>query len=831
MISAMPGWLDGLGQDMRLALRGVRQHPGFATAAAATLAIGIGASAAIFSVAYGVSLRPLPYLHPDRLIRIYEANPANAQPKHDVSVATFHEWREGSPSLESAALFSTARARTRSGPSSERLTTMSVSPAFFDVLGVRLLLGKGFKREVEYTSSTAVAEVILSYHAWHRLFGGRHDVIGAPLSLRGVGDDDVYRVVGVLPESFAFIEPVDVWPAQIVELPVAPALRKWRDDRVIARLKPGTTIETARAQLEVVAARLARDVPATHSGWTVTVESMHESIVGTFSRATWLLLAAVAVVLLIACLNVGGLLVARAVRRERETAVRVALGAGSWRLVRLWLAEAFMLGVAGAAIGLLLAWSGVSALKAAAPPGIPRLDAIALDWPTLVVAAISTLVAVVTFTVAPISRARWRELSSGLRAGSWGVSDRRGVQLARGALILAQCAGAATLVVLAVMLTRSFLKLTSVDLGWDSRGVLSVQASPPVLPQLRRPWYRRVEWSDRLLARLEATPGVDRAAIATQVPLSPSYSSTLARGRGKSAADDSRWPAIEHKITDRYFELMGIRLVSGRMFGPEDRFGEAQLNRTARVERGVAIVTEQTARMLWPGQPAKGQALWLPEFDNAAWREVIGVVEDIQFHAVGEEPALHVFLPWTQNNASAVQRVLVKTSGTVAAIAATVRDVLQAVEPGTAIDDVASLESLVARATAQPRFTSRVVASFGVLALALAGVGIYGTLSFLVGARTREIGIRVALGASRGSILRNVIWHGAMPAIGGGALGFAVALALGRTFRALLFEIQPFDPISFAGGAAALLAVVFIAAIDPARRASRVDPACALRTE
>lgn len=344
----------------------------------------------------------------------------------------------------------------------------------------------------------------------------------------------MYRVVGVLPESFAFIEPVDVWRPQIVEVPVARILRHWRDDRVVARLKSGATIDRARAELEAVAARLARDFPASNRGWTVTVESMHESVVGSFGRATWLLLAAVAVVLLVACLNVGGLLVARAVRRERETAVRAALGAGGWRLLRLWLVEASLVGVFGAGLGLLLAGSSVSALKAAAPPGIPRLEAVALDWPTLLVAAVSTVLAVLIFTAAPVGRTRRRDLSSGLRTGSSCAGDGRGGRIAHGLLITAQCAGAATLVVLAVILTRSFLKLTSIDLGWDPRGVLSLQASPPTPPQLRRPWYRRVEWSDRLLARLEATPGIERAAISTQIPLSASYPSTLARGRGRS---------------------------------------------------------------------------------------------------------------------------------------------------------------------------------------------------------------------------------------------------------------------------------------------------------
>jgi putative ABC transport system permease protein len=833
--------LDGLGQDFRLAFRTLHRRPGFAAAAITTLALGIGASTAIFSVAYGVSLRPLAYPEPDRLIRIYEANPANGQLEQNVSEGAFHDWREGAASIESAALFTGSDTRFLTGPDQQPVTTMGVSPAFFDVLGARPMLGSGFKGEKRYTRGTT-KEAVLSHAAWQRLFGGRPDVVGATLELAGVRGKDVFRVVGVMPAGFAFGQPVDAWRPAIVEVPVARIVRNWRYDRVIARLRPGATVDQARAELEAVAARLGRDFPAIHGGWTVTVESLHASVVGDFGRATWLLLAAVAVVLLVTCLNVGGLLVARAVARERETAVRAALGAGSWRLLRLWLAEASLLGTLGAGLGLLLAWSGVSALKAAAPPGIPRLEAVGLDLPTLAVAALSAVLAIAIFTMAPQGRASRRERASGLHAGSVGAGDGPKRQTTRIALTVAQCAGATTLVVLAVMLTRSFIKLTSFDLGWNPAGVLSLNVSPPMPPDLQRPWYRYVEWSDRLIARLEATPGIHRAAVTTQVPLSPqSFPSTLARGRGKTANDDTRWPAVQHIVTDGYFDLMGIRLVSGRTFRPADRFAEPQVNWTTKAERGAAVVSQTVARTLWPDRPAIGESLWLPDIDNVSWREVVGVVGDIQFHEVGEAPALHVFVPWTQHSTGR-PRLVVKSSrqglstgsgqaGDAASIIAEVRDVVRTVEPGTTIDQVSTLDSLVSRATAQPRFTSRVVAGFGALALLLAAVGIYGTLSYLVGARTREIGIRLALGAPRSGIVSNVVWRGLIPAIAGGLVGLSIAIALARTFRALLFGVEPLDIESFAGGAALLLLVALAAALGPARRAARIDPAKALRMD
>jgi predicted permease len=503
--------------------------------------------------------------------------------------------------------------------------------------------------------------------------------------------------------------------------------------------------------------------------------------------------------------------------------------------LRLWLIETSVVSALGVGLGVLLAWSGVSALKAAAPPGIPRLDAVAIDLPTLGIAGASVLVAIALFTLAPLARSsalrlgrrQPRDLTDRLR-GSAGAaaSDRHHT---RTAITIAQCAGAAAIVVLAVMLTRSFVKLMSFDLGWNATGVLSLNvASPP--RGLSRAGY--VEWSDRLVARLESTPGIERAAITTRVPLSPDFAaSTIGRGRGKAASDPTRRTGVVHNVSDNYFQVMGVRLTSGRRFGPEDRFNQQQLNESAmRPERGVAIVSESTAKMLWPGQPALGQAIWLPDFDFVKWREVVGVVEDTQFHAVGEAPAMHVYVPWTQFTTGR-PKVVVKAAGDASSIAAVVRDVVQSVEPGTHIDQMVPLDALVARATAQPRFTTRIVAGFGALALLLAAVGLYGTLSHLVAARRREIGIRLALGAPTWEIVSSVLWKGVVPAAAGSAVGLGVALVLARTFRALLFGLEPLDPESFAGGALLLVTVAVIAALGPALRASRVDPIKALRVE
>ena len=819
---------QGTGHDFRNAVRMVRRAPAFVLAASIVLTLGIGASTAIFSVAYGVSLRPLPYPDPDRLIRIYESNPASGKPKEDVSEPAFHEWRVGAPSLASAALYTDPRTRFLEGASEQPIVTMAVSPAFFEVLGVGPALGAGFRPEREYTSA-ARREVVVSHGAWQRLFGNDPGIVGRTFQF--ADDKDAWRIVGVMPASFAFDAPVDFWQPLLLQQPLGSrVMRNWRYDNVVARLRSDVSLGQARAELETVAARLAREFPAQHGGWTVTVESLHESIVGNFGRIAWLLLATVSVVLLVTYLNVGGLLVARAVGRERETSVRAALGASTWRLLRLWLAEATVLGGIGAVSGVLLAWLAVRALKAAAPPGIPRLDSIAIDLPTLGVAVLSSLVAVGFFALAP-GRSRRDTLVDGLRTGSAGAGDNRTWQFARLALTFAQCAGAAALVVLALMLTRSFMKLATFDLGWTPDRVLSLSAAPPMARELRRPWFRYVEWSDRLIARLEATPGIERAAITTQIPLSPQpVLAILARGRGKGANDEARWPAIRHHVSDGYFDVMNMHAVQGRLFDRTDRFGEAQVNRTEPAERGVAVVTESTARTLWPGQSPIGQALWCADIDNVTWREVIGVVADVQFLGVGETPAVHIFVPWTQTTIGA-PKLVVRGAGDAAAMIPLVRGILQDVEPGTRVHSVAPLETLVSRATAQPRFTSQLVAAFGVLSLLLAAVGIYGTLSYLVSARMREIGIRLALGARPREVLTMMLWRGFVPALTGGAVGLAFAIALGTVFRALLFQIEPADAMSVAAGAVLLSGVALAASLGPARRASRVDPTTALRSE
>jgi predicted permease len=552
-----------------------------------------------------------------------------------------------------------------------------------------------------------------------------------------------------------------------------------------------------------------------------------DDVIGRFASASWMLLGAVACVLLVACANVAGLLLARATAREHETAVRLALGAGRWAVVRLWLVEGCLLAVIGTGLGILVAWWGVAVLKQTAPPSLPRVDSIALDRVSLAAAAVSSVVAVLSFALAS-SAGRNRSLT-GATAGGW-----RGAALAapraglRNALVAFQSAIAVVLVVVAMLLTLSFVSLGRVDLGWRPQGVLTMTVAPPIPGQ--RPWYNYMLWADGLIRRLEATRGIGRAAITTQIPLGPdSHSGTLARGRTK-VQDETQWPIVAHNVSDHFFETLSIQLRHGRLFDRRDAFGEAQANWTERAERGVAIITESVARTLWPGERAIGKTIRLPDIDNVKYREVVGIVGDLQFFAVGEVPALHVFVPWSQM-ASGRPRLVVRAAGRAEDVVPAVRAALQAERPGTGIDRIASLDALVGRATAQPRFSSQMVIGFGLLALTLAAVGIYGTSAYLVGARTREIGLRIALGASPRGVFRHVLARSLWPVMVGGLAGLAIAAGASRTMRVLFFQVGALDARAYIVAAASLLVAAAVAALIPAVRASRIDPAITLRAE
>ena len=817
--------LDELRRDVAIAARSIRSAPVFAAATIATFALGIGAATAIFSVAYGVAFRPLPYPGADRLVRIYESNTKTSEPKLQVSMGTFQAWRESVPSLESLALFSRGeRVAYTAGDNPQPITNMSVSPGFFEVLGARPLIGRTFKPESEYTRRTT-NEFVLSYGAWQRLFGGDPNIAGRLFYIRE--DDDPIRIVGVMPADFSFENQVDVWRPNIVELPVARILRAWRYDHVVARLKPGRTLEHLRAELDVVSARLAQEHPATNGGWTAAAEPLRDAIIGGFGRASWLFLAAVGAVLLAACANVAGLLTARSLARTRETGIRITLGAGWGRVARLWMAETFLLAGAGAVAGVTLAWWLVRLLRAAAPPGLPRVEHIAVDWPVLAGATVVTLMAALVCALAPLGTLRRERLAGSLAAGSTRTSDTPTRKRVSAALVAVQAGAALALIVLSLVFGRSFLNLISVDLGWQPARLLALDVSPTMPPNMRRPWFLYTQWADALVSRLEQTPGIARAAVTTSVPFSGRvYAAAIGRGAAVNRTEP-RWPVTLHMVTPRYFEMMGLGLARGRLFTADDRFEERVRIGETPEPSGVAILSESAARALWPGEDPIGKVFHIPSQITAP-QTVVGIVKDVRFASVIEPPGLEVFLPWAQQP-TGNPRLIVQAVEDAAAIAPAVRGALLAENARTGIDRVTPVEALVDRATAPARVTRNLIAGLGLLALVLAGVGVFGGLSMLVAAGARETAVRMALGASPRMTMRAMLLRGLTPVAIGAAGGVMAAALLVHGARGLLYGIARVDAPSLAAGLAVVSLVTALACLIPALRASRTDPLSVLR--
>lgn len=803
------------------------REPGFALPAVATFALGIGAATAIFSVAYGVAFRPLPYPRAERIVRLYEANASTREVRHLVSQGTFQGWRESVSALEHVALYRRANVRYTAGESPLPVTVMAVSPRFFDVLGVAPIRGRAFKPESQYTRFTT-RELVISHDAWFRLFGGETDAVGRTFFLND--DAAPLTIVGVMPPGFTFAGAVDAWQPYIVELPVARVVRSWRYDSAVGRLAPGRTIEELRAELDVSSARLAREFPATSAGWTATVEPLQEAIAGRIGRASWLFLAAVAAVLLVACANVAGLLTGRAVGRARETSIRLALGAGRRQIARLWFGEAFAVAAAGATLGIAMAWALVRLLRAAAPPGLPRVDEIAIDLPALTVACAATVGSAIVCAMVPVVGRGDRALRDGLSSGSTSAGDTPARRRVSAALVALQCCAAVGLVSLAAVFGRSFLNLTSLDLGWRPEPVLSLHAVPRWTVPDRRPWFLFAQWSERLVARLEAMPDVDRAAVTNAIPFSPDVM-TAEIGRGpERRTDEPRWPIGLHVVTEGYFDTMGLTLRRGRLFTRDDRFGEAVLNGRTDTPQGVAVVSESVARTLWPGQDALGQPFRIPGNDRSPFREVVGVVADVQYNAVGEHATLEVFVPWHQGP-SGRSRVVVRARAHPADIAAGVQAAIVAEHGPTGIDRVVPIGTLVDRATAPARITSQLLAALGFLTLIMAAVGVYGSLSMLVRTRARELAVRLALGAPQRHVWWRTLVQGMTPAALGTAAGIGLAVLLVSSARSLLFGITGVDPGALASAAAVVLAMTITACAGPALRAARTDVLSVLRAD
>jgi putative ABC transport system permease protein len=805
--------LDHLRQDCRFAWRAYRKAPGFTLLVIFTLALGIGASTAIFSIVNGVLLRPLPLGDPDRLLLINESN--HRGDTISVSWMNYLDWRERARSFDALAASRPATLVLTGLGQARRLTGRSVTSNFFTALGTQPALGRGFTADEERPG--APAAVVISHEIWQGPLGGDPAVIGRTLMLSA----RPYTVVGVMPASFRYLRPYDVFAA------LAPiAGEEWLLDRgnhqgftVVGRLRDGVTADAAFRELRDIERDLVREHPASAAGLSVVGEPLASRLVRPIKDTLLVLSGAVGILLVIACLNVAGLLIARGAARRHELAVRAALGGGRARLASQLLVESTLLSGAGGVLGVALASALLRALVAAAPEGTPRLDEVSLDAAALALAAAAAIACGLVFGSFPAFQASSadgqtilvRTRTAGASAGSHRL--RRGLLGAEVALALVLLVGAGLMV-------RTLGRLTSVDLGFRPDHVLSARLE---IPETTRNEARRVATTDAILTKVGAIPGVRAVAAAYSMPIDGSNWNSVfwPQDQPIPAGREGIPSAAMIPVTSAFFDAVGARIVRGRAFSESDRAGSAP----------VTIVNESLAARIWPGQDPVGKRLkqgW-PE-GPGTWREVVGVVADMKFQGIVEGISMQVYMPFAQEPPGDFA-LLVRTDVEPQSIAGAVRDAVASVDRDMPLAGLATMDTVLNESIARQRIARLVLGVFAMVAVALASIGLFGLVAHSVAERRHEIGVRMALGASAGRVVRLLIAGGVTTAVAGAAAGVGLALLASKSLAGLLFGVQPVDAATFAFVACGLLAVAALACAIPAYLATRVGITTALRAE
>lgn len=797
--------------DFTLAVRSLLRAPVFTTVAVVTLALGIGANAAVFTVVDGVLLKPLPYPEPDRLVMVWEHNIPRDRRTNVVSPGNFIHWREQQTSFSRMAALIDTSVNLDEGGSPEELDARLVSASIFPMLGVTPALGRMFTEDEDVPVRD---KAVISHGLWQRRFGADPSIVGRRVRLSAVP----VEIVGVLPRDFAlFREDIDVWLP--LGLPPQARTPRGRSIRVIAQLEPGVSIDAAQSEMSRIAAGLSEQFPNMNEGWTANVQPMSEHVAGDLRPTLLVLLGAVGFVVLVACANVAGLLLARASARQRELAVRTALGASRLRLARQALAESLTLAVLGGAAGLALAYALVRLLLAAAEQGLdlPRAHEIGLDLRVIGFTAAVCIVTGMLFGLAPVLWARRAVVTDALKEGGRAGTSGRAAG-ARGALVVAEVALAIVLLTGAGLMIRSFARLASVGPGFDTESVMTFSVSLP------RAQYadgdRARQFFDALIDRLDKGPGVSAAGAVSFLPLTGPASATSYRAEGQPELEAGAMPVTEVRvISGDYFAAMGIPLRAGRLFNSDE----------AREARRTIVISESMARQAFPGVDPIGRRVNISWGDDE-YDEIIGVVGDIHHAGLDQQPRPMIYWPHVREPYTRMYPV-VRTAGDPEAIVGAAREAVRALDASQPIANVRTLETLVSRSIAQPRLIMRLLSLFAAVALALAAIGIYGVVAYTVSQRTREIGIRVALGATPGGIAKVIAGQGALLAGLGIAIGVPAALLLARGMEAMLFATDPADPATLGAVAAVLGAATLAACLVPLRRALKVDPALALRAD
>ncbi len=806
-------WIETIAQDLRYALRGLKRAPGFAVTAILSLALGIGASVSIFTVADNLLLRPLPYRDPSRLVMLWEHNRGKTSQRNVVAPANYLDWKTQNDVFESMAVFRDARTVLTDGSRAGELGILAASAELLPMLGVQPIRGRRFTAEDDQASVHSDKVVLISYRLWQNWFGGAEEIIGRQVQVNSTPR----TIIGVLPPGFSFeLRDIDLWEP----LGLDPA-RDYRNTAgryllSIARLKPGVTSERAQVEMATIASRLEGAYPAFNTNWTVYTESLRDALVQEVRPSLVALLCAVGLLLTVACANVANLLLARCASRRQELAVRASLGAGRWRVVRQLLTESILLSLAGGLLGILLARWSVAGMLALAPKELTRSLSISMDLRILLFAVGLSLLTGIVFGLAPSLVASRTRLTQALSDG--GRSSTGGWRL-QGCLVGAEVALSVVLLVGAGLLFRSVLHLQAVDPGLQAPGVLTFRVP---LPTARYPGPKSTQFFAQAIGRLEQLPGVRSASGVSDLPFAGQTAGTIVKIGGQPTPKPGEEPNASIRIVmPGYFRTLGIPLMRGRDFTSAD-------NAPGAPQR--FIVSETFVRKYLRDQDPLGKSISAWMADENPYGEIIGVAGDVKEGSLDKEPAPTVYYVHSALRDPSMT-LAVRTDGDPLALAETVRRIIREMDSAQPVADIRTMDQIVGQTFARQRFAALLLAGFSIAALVLAAVGIYGVLAYAVSERTREVGIRVAVGADPVRILALILGSGARMIAFGTAVGILGALALSYLLKTLLFGVSTRDPLTFVAVPLILMSVALMAAWLPARRASKIDPIQALRTQ
>jgi len=807
--------MNGMFQDLRFAVRQLLKSPGFAAVAVITLALGIGANTAIFSVVNGVLLRPLPFKDADELVRIWHTPPARSFPgmtTFSVSAANYVDWERQNQVFERMAIYTGHGFTLTGGGKPQQLFACAATYGFFKTLGVQPMLGREFSPQEDQPGHSDV--VILSYRLWQEQFGSNPAIVNQKINLDGHN----VLVAGVMPRSFRFPDFAEMW-TPMAWTDKEKAVRGEHHSVVIARLKPGVDLKQAQANMNTISSRL--------EGWCAVVVPLHNDLVSDVRPALLLLLGAVVFVLLVACVNVANLALARTFSRRKEIAIRTALGASSARVLRQVLTESVLLAILGGALGLTFAQSGIRLITAFLADKLPRSIEVGLDAKVLAFTAIISLLSGVIAGVLPALRLAKGEVNLALKEGLGRTSADSSGHATRSILVVAEVALSLVLLIGAGLMIRSFQQLHAVYPGFDSHGVLTMSASV-ARSKFPQP-AQQANFFERVLARVRTLPGVESAGVIDDVPLDNGGSHQPIAIEGRPVVAMSEQPEVDVRlVSSGYMSAMRIPILRGRDINDTDVAGRP----------AVILISESMARQFWPGEDALGKRLTLTFFPDAV-REVVGIVGDVKLDSLDQtRPTATLYFSLDQISVPAnggwnsfPMTLVVRSTTNPAGIVSAVANAVHEVDRDIPVRDIFTMQDLLENSLTQQRFNMLLLGVFAGLALLLAAIGIYSVLSYSVKRRVQEIGIRLALGARISDVLRMVIIEGMKPTLLGVVIGTAGALAMGHILSSLIYGVKPTDPVTFLAVAVLLAAIALFASIIPAYRAAKVDPMVALRYE